>query len=222
MNRIMIALLAGVAGVSLASAASAADLIVSEPAPVAVVDTVSNNWDGAFIGAFAGYGWGTVSNDDLYLAPVDEETDSDGWQLGVTAGYNFTVSEALVAGIVADVAWADINGATAEGLEYNTDWTGSVRGRLGINAGSFLPYITAGVAFANNTVTDTVNSYEDTQLHTGWTAGAGVEFAVADNISLDVQYRYSDYGTASYDLGGTDYDFGLTSHAVTAGINFKF
>lgn len=221
MNRIMIALLAGVAGVSLASAASAADLIVSEPAPVAVVDTPSTNWDGAFIGAFAGYGWGTLTDEDDYFAGDDYE--STGWQLGVNAGYNFTVSEALVAGIVADVAWADINGEdTTDGISYNTDWTGSVRGRLGINAGSFLPYVTAGVAFANNTVTDTTNSYEDTQLHTGWTAGAGVEFAVADNISLDVQYRYSDYGTASYDLNGTDYDFGLTSHAVTAGINFKF
>lgn len=224
MNRIIIALLAGVAGVSLASAASAADLIVSEPAPaVGIVDTAGTNWDGFFVGAFAGYGWGTLSDEDGYFNTAGTEYDSEGWQLGVNAGYNFTVSEALVAGIVADVAWADINGEdTTDDISYNTDWTGSVRGRLGINAGAFLPYITAGVAFANNTVTDTTGVYEDTQVHTGWTAGAGVEFAVADNVSLDVQYRYSDYGTASYDLNGTDYDFGLTSHAVTAGINFKF
>ncbi len=59
-------------------------------------------------------------------------------------------------------------------------------------------------------------------MHVGWTAGAGVEFAVADNVSLDLQYRYSDYGTQSYTLGGGDSDFSLTSHAVTAGVNFRF
>ncbi|MBN9311220.1 outer membrane protein [Devosia sp.] len=217
MNRFAIALLAGVAGVSLASAASAADLIVSEPAPaVGIVDTAGGNWDGAFIGAFAGYGWGTLADD-----AISTNYEGEGWQLGVTAGYNFTVSAALVAGIVADVAWADINGGDTAGVSYNTDWTGSIRGRLGIDAGAFLPYVTAGVAFANNTVTDAVGPSEDTQLHTGWTAGAGVEFAVADNVSLDLQYRYSDYGTKTYNVGGGT-DLGLTSHAITAGVNFRF
>jgi outer membrane immunogenic protein len=225
MNRFAIALLAGVAGVSLVSAASAADLIISEPeAPAPIIVDTAGNWDGAFIGAFAGYGWGTLSDElPYFVTDAESEHEGEGWQAGVTAGYNFTVSEALVAGIVADVAWADINGEnTTDGLEYNTDWTGSIRGRLGIDAGAFLPYVTAGVAFANNTVTDTAGVYSDTQVHTGWTAGAGVEFAVADNVSLDVQYRYSDFGTASYDLNGTDYDFGLTSHAITAGVNFRF
>lgn len=228
MNRFAIALLAGVAGVSLVSAASAADLIISEPAaPAPVIVDTAGNWDGAFIGAFAGYGWGTVTDEDgLVVAPTEDEYATEGWLVGVNAGYNFTVSEALVAGIVADVAWADLNGEnTTDGVSFNTDWTGSIRGRLGIDAGAFLPYVTAGVAFANNTATfdngvDPVT--EDTQLHTGWTAGAGVEFAVADNVSLDVQYRYSDYGTATYELNGGEYDLGLNSHAVTAGVNFRF
>ena len=220
MNRFAIALLAGVAGVSLASAASAADLIISEPAPAPVIVETSNNWDGAFIGAFAGYGWGTL-NDETGIVAAGTEYDSEGWQLGVTAGYNFTVSEALVAGIVADVAWADINGEdTTDGVSYTTDWTGSIRGRLGIDAGAFLPYVTAGVAFANNTLSD--GAFEDTQVHTGWTAGAGVEFAVADNVSLDLQYRYSDYGSKTYTLDTTEIDAGLTSHAITAGVNFRF
>lgn len=227
MNRFAIALLAGVAGVSLVSAASAADLIISEPAPAPVVVDTSGNWDGAFIGAFAGYGWGTLTDEDGLFTSATEAVDYDGegWQVGVNAGYNFTVSEALVAGIVADVAWSDLNGEnTTDGVSYKTDWTGSIRGRLGIDAGAFLPYVTAGVAFANNTATfdngvDPV--VEDTQVHTGWTAGAGVEFAVADNVSLDLQYRYSDYGTKTYDLGG-DTDLSLTSHAITAGVNFRF
>lgn len=223
MNRIALTLLAGVAALGVASSAHAADLIV-DYAPVApgVVST-SGGWDGAYIGAFAGYGWGTVTDEDGYWNTiVGEEFDTEGWQVGLTAGANFTVSEAIVAGIAADIAWADIGGDQDAGdFTYNTDWVGSIRGRLGFDGGAFLPYVTAGLAFANNTLDDTLNGYADTQTHIGWTAGAGVEFAVADNVSLDLQYRYSDYGTKTYDLNG-DTDFSLTSHAVTAGINFRF
>ncbi len=223
MNRFVIALLTSVAGLSLVSAASAADLIIDQPAEMApVVSTSGGNWDGVFVGAFAGYGWGTLTDEDGYFNVAGTEYDVEGWQLGVNIGANFTLSEALVAGIVADVAWSDLNGEnTVDGFESQTDWTGSIRGRLGIDAGAFLPYVTAGVAFANNTVTDTALSIEDTQTHIGWTAGAGVEFAVAENVSLDLQYRYSDFGSKTYELN-TDTDVSLTSHAITAGLNFKF
>jgi outer membrane immunogenic protein len=222
MNRYAIALLAGVAGVSLASAASAADLIISEPAPVVpIVETAGGNWDGVYVGAFAGFGWGTLTDEDDYF--VGDDYEGDGWKLGVAAGADFTFSEALVAGIVADIAWTDLSGEdTVDGVEFSSDWNGSVRGRLGFDGGAFLPYVTAGIAFANNTVTDTALDVEDSAVHVGWTAGAGVEFAVADNVSLDLQYRYTDFGTQTYDLGGVDTDFGLSSHAVTAGVNFRF
>jgi outer membrane immunogenic protein len=223
MNRIAIALLASVASVSLISAASAADLIIEEPAPVVGIVDTSGNWDGVFVGAFAGYGWGTLTDEEGYFNVDGTEYDSEGWQVGVAAGANFTFSEALVAGIVGDIAWSDLNGEdTTDGIEYNTDWAGSIRGRLGFDGGAFLPYVTAGLAFANNTVTDTALDLEDSQVHVGWTVGAGVEFAVAENVSLDLLYRYTDYGSKTYDLGGTETDFDLDSHAVTAGINFKF
>jgi outer membrane immunogenic protein len=223
MNRFAIALLAGVAGVSVMSSAFAADLIIDEPAPVVGIVDTTGNWDGLFIGAFAGYGWGTVTDEDGYFAAIDTETDVDGWQVGVNAGFNVTVSEAIVAGIVGDIAWTDINGDLfADGSSYQVDWIGSVRGRLGFDGGAFLPYVTAGVAFANATVTDVGGVLEDTQTHIGWTVGAGVEFAVAENVSLDLLYRYTDYGSKDYDLGLADQSFGLTSHAVTAGVNFKF
>ena len=66
------------------------------------------------------------------------------------------------------------------------------------------------------------NGVDSTQVHFGWTAGAGVEVAVADQISLDLQYRYSDYGTAEYDLPADNAELDLSTHAVTAGVNFKF
>ncbi|RYH12667.1 MAG: porin family protein, partial [Alphaproteobacteria bacterium] len=209
MNRIALTLLAGVAVLGFASSTYAADLIVDSAPMAPVYDAPAGNWDGAYIGAFAGYGWGTLTDEDGAFSPPGADYDTTGWLLGVNAGYNFTVSEAIVAGIVGDIAWSNQEADTAFGLDDATiNWQGSIRGRLGFDGGAFLPYVTAGLAFANATVEDTPD--EDTQTHIGWTAGAGVEFAVADNVSLDLQYRYSDFGTATYDIGG-DTDISLTS-----------
>jgi opacity protein-like surface antigen len=49
-----------------------------------------------------------------------------------------------------------------------------------------------------------------------------VDFAVADNVSLNLEYRYSDYGSKVYGTGGTAPTVDLTSHAVRAGVNFHF
>ena len=204
MNRFVIALLSGVAGVALVSGAQAADLIIDQPA-VGVVEAASGNWDGLYVGAFVGGLGGTF---DVDGAPV--EWDVSGWLAGVNLGANFTVADGIVLGVVGDVAWTN---AENDVDPLSVDWTASLRGRLGFDAGSFLPYLTAGLAVAGGEI-DTVN-----ETHVGWTVGAGVEFAVADNISVDLLYRYSDYGTAEYFPGD---EFGLTSHAVTVGLNFKF
>ena len=220
MNRLAVSLLTGVAALGFISSVQAADLIISEPAPPVGIIDVGGNWDGVYVGAFAGYGWGTVTDEDGGFDVPGTENDLTGWQVGVNAGFDVTVSEAIVAGIVGDIAWTDLGGDLTGG-SYQVDWTGSIRGRLGFDGGAFLPYVTAGVAFANATLSDGVN--DDTQTHIGWTVGAGVDFAVADNVSLDLQYRYSDYGQATYDVGlaGTS-DLDLSTHAVTAGVNFKF
>lgn len=224
MNRFTISLLAGVTALGVISSAHAADLIIEQPAPPIGIIDAGGNWDGVFVGAFAGYGWGTVNDEDGYFTgTADTESDLTGWQLGVNAGANFTVSEAIVAGIVADVAWNDLTGDVfTDGSTFDVDWTGSIRGRLGFDGGAFLPYLTAGVAFANGSLTDVTGGYEDSQTHIGWTVGAGVEFAVADNVSLDLLYRFSDYGSKDYDLGGTPVPTSLTTHTISAGVNFKF
>lgn len=218
MNRFSLSLLAGVAVLSMASAASAADLLVQQPSMPGFVDMGSSGaWDGAYVGGFVGYGWGSATDDGADLLGAD--LDLSGWTVGATLGANFTVAQGFVLGAAGDIAWAGIGGFEAPSQDVDINWTGSLRGRAGFDAGAFMPYLTAGLAFAGATASDGPN--DSTQMHFGWTAGAGVEVAVADQISLDLQYRYSDYGKATYDLG-TDAELGLSTHAVTAGVNFKF
>jgi outer membrane immunogenic protein len=213
-----------VAGVSLAVLAAtstqAADLIIDTPVEPGVVD-VGGAWDGVYVGVFAGYGAGTFEN----TPPGGTEYDISGWLAGVALGANFTVADGIVAGVVGDIAWSNISNDPADfaGDEFNVDWVGSLRGRLGFDGGAFLPYLTAGLAVAGAEAVDVgIVTLTDTAVHIGWTVGAGVEFAVADNISVDLLYRYSDYGSANYNvgLGGSDVDF--QTHQVSVGLNWRF
>jgi outer membrane immunogenic protein len=214
MMRITSILLATVAGVGLMSSAYAADLIIEEPVveEVGVID-LGGTWDGPYVGIFAGYAWGNYEEDGGAF-----EADIEGWLIGAAVGANFTVTNGIVAGVVADLAWSDI-GFDNGGYAFHTDWIGSLRGRLGFDGGQFLPYLTAGLAVAGATAEGAVS---DSNTHIGWTAGAGVEFAATENLSVDLLYRYSDYGAQTYNVFGGDYDAAFTTHQVSVGLNWSF
>lgn len=223
MNRVALFVAAGISSLVIASAVQAADLIVDEPAPVGVVD-VSGNWAGAYVGVFAGYGWGTYEDD----GPAGPDNALGGGLLGLAAGYNFAVADGIVAGVVADVAWSDISyGYSVPGTEFdfNVDWVGSLRGKLGFDGGLFLPYLTAGLAVAGTSAFYDGGMFlvDESQTHVGWTVGAGLEVAVADNVSVDLAYRYSDYGDVGYaGVTAPPYDASFTTHQITAGLNLRF
>jgi len=225
MKSLSILLAAGVSTLVLASAAHAADLIIdTEPMMPGIVET-STSWDGPFIGVFGGYGWGSTDLEDT-LDDFDAP-EPEGWLLGVNAGVNFTLTDGIIAGVVGDIAWSNMEESVDFGLgsySSNVDWLGSVRGRLGFDGGAFMPYLTAGLAFAHNEIEafDGDLSASDDQTHVGWTVGAGVEFAATENLSIDLLYRYSDYGDATYTVGPIEGDVGLTSHTLTVGLNFGF
>lgn len=223
MNRISLLIIAGAATFASASAASAADLLINQPAPsYNDYSSSTGGWDGAYVGAFVGYGWGTLADTDGNILPTaPSETDLSGWTVGAKLGANFSVGGGLVLGAEGDVAWAGIGGYnSADTVDFDINWTSSLRGRAGYDAGAFMPYLTGGLALAGGTVSD--GPTDNSQVHFGWTAGAGVEVAATEQISIDLSYRYSDYGQASYNTGGSDSDLDLSTHAVTAGVNFKF
>lgn len=224
MTKLRMIMLAGAAAFGVTSA-QAADLIISAPPSYSpgIVQASGGNWDGVYLGVFGG--WASGLADHTSQVPGND-IDISGGLLGLTAGANFTLTDGVVAGIVGDIAWSDVTGdnLAAYGSPIHTiDWQGSLRGRLGVDAGAFMPYVTGGVAFAHGTRESTVGGTADA-MHVGWTAGAGVEVAVADNISLDLQYRYSDFGSKEYDWSGpgTNPTVNLTQHAITAGLNFSF
>jgi outer membrane immunogenic protein len=61
----------------------------------------------------------------------------------------------------------------------------------------------------------------------GWTAGAGVEWAFAPDWSTSVEYNYYDFGSSGALLTSPATTVSVNSlkdtiHAVTAGMNYRF
>lgn len=220
MNRFALSVTIAALAFTTAGAAQAADLLIDTPRAPDIYSGPSSSgaWDGFYLGVFGGYGAGVVNDVDSDYSFTDDEFSIGGWDLGVTTGALFTVTDGVVAGVAGDIAWS--NFADDEGsFDYSVDWNGSLRGVLGFDAGMIMPYVTGGLAFANATADD--GSYEDTQTHMGWTVGVGAQVAMTDDLSLDVQYRYSDYGSKDYALSSTT-ELDLNASTFTVGLNWKF
>lgn len=221
-------LLATTVSIGAISGAYAADAIVEEPAPVAVAPVFS--WTGAYIGGQVGYGWGKSDFEDVV------RFKPDGFLGGLYAGYNFDVGNNFILGIDGDVTYNNLKESFSETLgevtgeaESRLRWAGAVRARAGVALDRFMPYIAGGVAFGNvknsfslSTVDEGI-SVTQTKTLTGWTAGAGVDYAATDNVILRLEYRYTDYGKKDFDFG-TDgsIENKFKTNEVRLGVAYKF
>jgi outer membrane immunogenic protein len=218
MKRIALALLCGVAASGPISAHAADLLINAQPSMGADYSLGTGGWDGFYAGVFAGYGFGGADQ----TGDIANTADLSGWLGGLVGGVNFTAGQGVVLGAAADLALADVSVEDDGGYGYSLEWVGSLRGRVGMDSGAFLPYVTAGLAAGSVSVDKNAGPDTDSHMHMGWTVGAGVEVSLMQNLSLDVQYRYTDLGAQDYVLGGETDTVKLTSSAITAGLNYKF
>jgi outer membrane immunogenic protein len=202
------------AGLILAAGAANAADIYQPPPPTSggyYTPTPAFSWTGAYLGLQGGYNWGSSATQD-----GTNTVGTSGWKGGIYGGYNFQTGGPLVVGIEGDI---NANGAkgTDAGVTVSNPWDGSIRGRVGVAADRFLIYGTGGVAFGQVKATDGIDT--DTTTRTGWTAGAGVEAAVTDNVVARLEYRYTNLGTADLpNFGTTSY----SSNAVMVGVGYKF
>jgi outer membrane immunogenic protein len=121
----------------------------------------------------------------------------------------------FVLGLEADGAWSGIEDDDGA-VDTSIDWLSTVRGRVGFALDNFLIYGTGGAAIGEVTYDDGVVDDSDTRV--GWTAGAGVEAALTDNISIKGEYLYVDLGEE--EIGGVDVD--VNAHTVKGGVNYRF
>lgn len=202
-----------------AGAAMAADLMVDNVAIEAAAPATT--WAGAYIGGSVGYSAGTVDWEVVGGGPSDSY-DISGWNLGGQIGYNWQTNN-IVFGLESDLSVSTLSGEDLGGAaSREVNWVASARGRVGFALDRVLLYGTAGIAVAQSTGEFLVS--DETNTHVGWTIGVGAEAMVTDNVSIKAEYRYSDYGTQTYDyfLGALPVDTGFTTHTGTVGVNFHF
>jgi outer membrane immunogenic protein len=189
--------------------ALAADL-PSYKAPPPPPSVPSFSWTGAHVGVVAAYAGGSSSyNSTVWaFAPtfaiwpnVNTSRGTTGYTIGVESGYSWQFANNVVLGYESDFSYADIStnndGVWGSGLRTRANWFGSERLRFGYAFGRFLPYITGGLTYgllSTNGVTMVPGLFFPTSSshwQAGWNVGAGIEWAVMDNVSVKAEYLHA-------------------------------
>jgi len=197
---------------ALLAAAAAAALL---PAKAMAQD--APDWSGWYTGVSVG----TVSvdseigEDRITPPPTFEDTRSDigddGYGVSLFGGYNWQIGGNFVVGVEVDATYADVS--TSGQLLYDVappntlnpgnefggelQWMATVRARAGYAFGRWMPYVTAGWAYAQyETASDYVSLPAYTRDDT-WDAavyGVGIEYLAPANWSIRGEYRTADFG----------------------------
>lgn len=228
----------------LAGTALAADLPMSAaPPPPAFVPVFT--WTGFYAGVQAGYSWEKDRTKEYYtydrsFTGVEFTYHPDTGFAGGHVGVNYQIGS-YVFGVEGDVealrargGFNDAGGRTPQdpgGVGRVTrDWQGSVRGRIGYAMDRLMIFATGGASFTEfdyNFYNPVLRAGEGTtKTRTGWTVGAGVNYAMTDNIVLGLEYRHTDWG--NFDYVARSAFLGLTgrqepkSDSVRATVAYKF
>lgn len=203
----------------------AADVVYNSPeAPASEEASI---WGGAYIGGQVGYYWARAQ---LSFNNEDARKNINGFIGGVYAGYNWEFSNAYLFGLEGDINYADLSKDTNISLSnvnqvWNTraEWESALRARFGVNYERLLPYVAGGVAFLGVKTEireGNLNTGVSSRTNVGFTIGAGVDYALTNNLLLRAEYRYSDYGKKGTFAGITETK--LTTNNVRLGIAYKF
>lgn len=198
-----------------AAPAFAADAIESVPEPaVPMEEPPLATWGGPYAGIQLGYGFAGESNEP------GNKIDTDGFIGGGFVGYNADLGNGVIAGVEGDVNYSNIKGDNA-GTEVRPGVDGSIRGRLGYAVSpDIMPYVTAGGAGQTLKVTEGGVSDKNTML--GWTAGAGVDVKLSQNVFARGEYRYTDFGSDTFTTGSGTREVDSSNNRVQFGIGMKF
>ncbi len=254
MTNILNIFAAGVIGLSATSGAALATDVSKGTVHHNVVTAPSapdkTYWDGFYAGGSLGMGstnYKFSGGASLFNNPIVgfglPDLGGSGALLGLQAGYNWRATNDLVVGVQLDgnmtsiTNTANFNITALVAGEYSirprhefalTGRVGyvvaertMVYGLAGVSRGSFRGNLSASLL--GNPVLDTSYSFN----RTGWTAGVGISTMMTDNISLGLEYRYTDYGRHTLfneTIGPVNADFGFTTRMQTAraSVNYHF
>jgi len=196
-------------------------------------------WSGFYAGVGGGYGFGKLTWFYLPGGPgpaLDRRVS--GALVGGTAGYNWQFGN-IVFGFESDLDWANMRGSTScpaanFSCDSKVDAFGTTRARLGWAFDRLLVYGTGGMALARTAI-QTVNLLGNpiapsgtpingqSRWPLGWTAGAGLEWALTDSWSAKLEWLYAEFAKQAYGVDANQQvDAQDHTNFVRAGVNYRF
>jgi outer membrane receptor protein involved in Fe transport/opacity protein-like surface antigen len=187
------------------------------------------NWTGFYLGLNAGGAFGTntvTASGGGGSASVKEP----GFLGGAQVGANYQTGP-LVWGFEADYDASTQNKSLPAGVltgsTSQTPWFATLRGRVGMAFDRYLVYATAGGAAGElrSIVNIPAGSTNTTVTYGTWTAGAGLEYGITDNLSARVEYLRLDKGHIATGVIGppaTTITSRVQDNLVRAGLNYRF
>lgn len=199
--------------------------------PLAETESVGiRDWSGHYAGAAVGLQSGLVGTTDVNSIAVGafvvQDIETSGFASTLIAGYNFQ-SGSIVYGIEADYSFGGPSGSSIvdtigldETLEWETNWSYSIRGRVGLATNDWLIFGTAGVANSNAHFgyldmdpagIAIENDSRETRTVKGWVAGLGVERAIGENLVLRGEALYTELEYQEFDTLGPNTALGYAA-----------
>jgi outer membrane immunogenic protein len=229
------------------TAAYAADVPAPVKAPPAA--PAAFDWSGCYIGVEGGGAWGrseqVAAAGAASASTITGRFNINGGLAGGTGGCNIEYNN-FVFGLEDDFSWINAHGSHQDLPPFNTTtlsetqqkWLNTIRGRVGYAIDRVMLYGTVGAALTEGQVLVSnpalFGTVSDHQVHSGWVAGAGVEWAAYSvpwaDVTFKVEYLHADFGSTLYinpsvafpGLTVVTRETHLSDDMVRAGVNLKF
>ncbi len=209
----------------MAGQAAGADLSIPPPfpPPAPAVWIPNYNWGGIYVGINGGFGLG---RSDWKVPPANFDTGNftvSGGLFGGMVGANVQY-DVFVFGVEGEYDGSWIKGQTNNCLpiacETRNDWLATFRARAGYAADRVLFYGTVGAALGDVKVSG--NALSQHENRAGWTAGGGIEAALADCWIARIEYLFVDLENATFSSPVTPATVRFDTNIVRAGLTYKF
>lgn len=208
---------------------------------------------------FCTAGSASANNGSVVAASGTGSFSSNFFSGGAQIGHNFRVNSVVIGGEADFESFNSHNQAQETGSfptpflgnqyglsqSISTKWLATVRGRIGITPKpGILFFMTGGAAFTSIKIGSSYydnaigfgfpggtgsNSQEKRQ--TGWAAGAGAEWYIANHLSVKLEYLHADFGsnTIPIPLSNTSaytqtmqFKADLSTNIARVGLNYQF
>ncbi len=231
MRCLSIPAIAGLFGFAFVQFANAADLPVKAP-PLAPPPPPQFSWTGFYVNGGVGYGmynadtvW-TLPGGGTFL-PFTQTQGGRGWFGTVGIGYDYQLTDKIVAGVLGDYDFASIKGTIQNQGPFTVgtmteNWAWAVGGGLGwLITPQVMTYFTGGYKQAHFSSVNMIRnaggsgaafSTVPSQTYGGWFLGSGVETKLpwfGNGWFARTEYRYAYYGSHNLpdSAGGTPIAF---------------